>query len=41
MTPNQVIVVGARRGQPVASGVYFYKLEAGAYTKTRKMVLLK
>ncbi len=29
------------QGQSVASGVYFYKLEAGAYTKTRKMVLLK
>jgi flagellar hook assembly protein FlgD len=28
-------------GQQVASGVYFYKLTAGAFTQTRKMVLLK
>ena len=28
-------------GRPVASGVYFYRLEASNYTKTRKMVLLK
>ncbi len=29
------------RGQGVASGVYFYRLEAPGFTKTRKMVLLK
>ena len=28
-------------GQPVASGVYFYKLVAGDYVNTRKMILLK
>ena len=29
------------KGQPVASGVYFYILEAGDHTQTRKMTLLK
>ncbi len=28
-------------GQTVASGVYFYRITAGNYTETRKMVLLK
>jgi YVTN family beta-propeller protein len=28
-------------GQPVASGMYFYKLTAGKYHQTRKMMLLK
>jgi flagellar hook assembly protein FlgD len=28
-------------GSPVASGVYFYRLVAGDYTQTRKMVVLK
>jgi len=28
-------------GQPVASGVYFYKLVAGDYVNTRKMILIK
>lgn len=28
-------------GSPVASGVYFYRIEAGQYRATRKMVMLK
>ena len=29
------------QGEPVASGVYFYTLAAGAFTATRKMLILK
>ncbi len=28
-------------GVKVASGIYFYKLQAGTYTKTKKMILMK
>jgi len=28
-------------GQPVASGVYFYKVVTGDFSKTKKMVVLK
>ena len=28
-------------GEKVSSGVYFYRLQAGDYTETRKMVILK
>jgi hypothetical protein len=29
------------QGRPVSSGVYFYRLEAGSYAKTRKMVVVR
>ena len=29
------------QGQPVSSGLYFYKLTAPSFSKTRKMVLLR
>jgi hypothetical protein len=29
------------QGNPVASGIYFYKMRAGKYTSTRKMILMK
>ena len=28
-------------GRPVTAGVYLYKIEAGEFVETRKMVLLK
>ena len=30
-----------KTGETVASGTYFYQIEAGAYTQTQKMVILK
>ncbi len=29
------------RGRPAASGVYFYRMQAGPFSQTRKMILLK
>jgi hypothetical protein len=29
------------QGKPVASGIYFYKMRAGKYTATKKMILMK
>ena len=28
-------------GEQVSSGTYFYQIQAGAYTETRKMVILR
>ena len=31
----------SENGEQVSSGTYFYQIEAGDYTETRKMVILK
>ena len=39
---NEVVWDGTdENNQPVSSGIYFYKLEAGNYTSTKKMIHLK
>jgi hypothetical protein len=39
---HQVVWRGRdQEGRPVASGVYFYSLEAGSFTQTQRMTLLK
>jgi hypothetical protein len=40
--PQEVIWRGLdETGLPVASGVYFYNLEAGAFSETKRMILVK
>ena len=29
------------QGEPVSAGVYLYKIQAGAFSQTKKMILLK
>jgi len=44
LTPGEHSIIWKGKdlnGKSVASGVYFYKLKAGSYTKTRKMILMK
>jgi flagellar hook assembly protein FlgD len=40
--PKSVIWQGDdAQGNPVASGIYYYKMYAGKYTSTKKMILMK
>jgi len=40
---NHKLVFDGRdnQGNPLASGVYFYKMQTGKYSNTRKMILMK
>ena len=40
--PNEVVWEGKdQTGVPVAAGVYFYRLEAGRHSQTKRMVMVK
>ena len=39
---NTVVWDGTNaNGEPVASGIYFYRMQAGSFEMSRKMVLMK
>ena len=40
-TSNVVWDATDQNGMSVATGVYFYRLDAGSFTATRKMILMK
>ena len=45
ITPEVIINVvwngRNEQGNPVASGIYLYKMKSGSFSKSRKMILLK